>query len=104
MGNRLATCRVPLSASPRRLLASKQSTEVCMKRISGTLWATLSIAGALTLAASSPAEAALLLAANVGGSLYCAADNVVAGVCAGGGTFLPDLDADLGQLDLGNQT
>lgn len=64
----------------------------------------LGVAGALTFAGGAPAEAALLLYATVGGSNFCAADNQVIGVCAGGGTFLPDIDADLGQLDLGNGT
>jgi hypothetical protein len=64
----------------------------------------LGVAGALTLAGASNADAALLLYATVGGTNFCAADNVVAGACAGGGTFIADLDPLLGRLDLGNGT
>jgi hypothetical protein len=64
----------------------------------------LGVAGALTLAGASNADAALLLYATVGGANFCAADNVIAGACAGGGTFLADLDADIGDLDLGSGT
>jgi hypothetical protein len=71
------------------------------RAVSRTLTA-LGIAGALTFASASNADAALLLYGTVGGVNYCAADNQVAGVCAGGGTFLADLDADLGDLDLGS--
>jgi hypothetical protein len=64
----------------------------------------LGMTGALTLASASSADAALLLYATIGGSNFCAADNMLAGVCAGGGTFLADLDADVGDLNLGNNT
>jgi hypothetical protein len=71
------------------------------RAVSRTLTA-LGIAGALTFASASQADAALLLYATIGGQNYCAADNQVAGACAGGGTFIADLDPLTGRLDLGN--
>jgi hypothetical protein len=64
----------------------------------------VAMAVALGLLAPS-AEAVLILSANVGGTLICATDEVVAGACPGGGTRIPDAALGVpGTLALGDAT
>lgn len=69
-----------------------------VRRATKTTLTAIGIAGALTFASASPADADLLIAATIGGEDFCAVDNNTS-VCAFG-TQLMDTDGDSGDLRL----